>query len=157
MQDNVDKKGPGVKIPPPLIFLFCLILGYALESALPVNTGPALWGKLVGVFLVTTAAVVLLYLLITYLRAKTSIEPWKPTSHLITSGLYAYSRNPIYTVFCLLNIGVGCYLNSLWITLSFLPAAVLVYYTAIRREEAYLENKFGEQYLSYKRSVRRWL
>ena len=55
-------------------------------------------------------------------RHKTSIEPWKPTSTVMAHGPYAYSRNPIYVGFCFVVIGVGLSQNSLWITLSFLPA-----------------------------------
>jgi len=159
MSDNVttDKKGPAVKFPPPLIFIGFLLLGYGLHQISPFALGMDQWGEVVGSILVTSSLLILLILLISYLRAKTSIEPWKPTSHLITTGLYAWSRNPIYAAFCLLNIGVGCYLNSLWILLSFLPSALAVYHIAIRKEEAYLTLKFDAQYLIYKDKVRRWL
>ena len=60
-------------------------------------------------------------------------------------------------VFCLVPLGAGIYLNSLWMVLSFIPAALTVYQVAIKKEEAYLEQKFGEPYLAYKRNVRRWL
>lgn len=152
-----DKKGPAVKFPPPLIFIIFLLASYGLHQISPFGLSMPESGKFVGFTLVTGSLMILLVLLMTYLRAKTSIEPWKPTSRLITTGLYAYSRNPIYAAFCLLNIGIGCYLNSLWITLSFLPSALAVYYIAIRKEEAYLTLKFGTQYLGYKDKVRRWL
>ena len=152
-----DKKGPAVKFPPPLIFLGLLIASYGLELSAPLGFGIPQWGKIIGSGLITIALLSLLFLLIAYLRAKTSIEPWKPTTHIITTGLYAFSRNPIYTAFCLINIGTGLFIHSPWVTLSFLPSAVLVYFIAIRKEEVYLEAKFGEQYLRYKRKVRRWL
>jgi len=154
---TADKKGPAVKFPPPLIFIGFLLAGYGLQQTTPIGFGMASWGKLIGSTLVTGSIVILFVLLMTYLRAKTSIEPWRPTSQLITTGLYRYSRNPIYAVFCLFNIGVGCYLNNLWIALSFLPSVLIVYFIAIRKEEAYLQSKFGTQYLAYKNNVRRWL
>jgi len=153
----IDKEGPAVKFPPPLVFIGFLLAGYGLQQMTPFGLGMGSWGKLIGSTLVVCSMVMLLALLISYLRAKTSIEPWKPTSHLITSGLYRYSRNPIYTAFCLINIGIGCYLNSLWIVLSFLPSALSIYFIAIRKEEAYLALKFGAQYVAYKNKVRRWL
>lgn len=152
-----DSKGPAVKYPPPLVFLAFLLLGYGFHQLRPLELGIPIWGHLIGSALVTVAMLALLFLLISYLRAKTSIEPWKPTSHIITTGLYAHSRNPIYLAFCVINIGVGCYLNSFWVLLSFLPAALVVYHIAIRKEEAYLEAKFGDEYLRYKHKVRRWL
>lgn len=159
MSDNalIDEKGPAVKCPPPLLFIGFLLAGYGLELLSPLPIGLPEWGKLLGLTTVVLAAVMLLILLMTYLRAKTSIEPWKPTSHLITSGLYAWSRNPIYAAFCLINIGIGCYFNSFWMLLSFLPSALAVYFVAIRKEEAYLTLKFGDEYAAYKSKVRRWL
>ena len=157
MHPTEDKKGPAVKLPPPLIFLVFMLAGYVLQLLIPIPLGLSKWGGLIGSTLVTAAMLALLFLLVSYLRAKTSIEPWKPTSHIITTGLYTYSRNPIYVAFCVINIGAGCYLNSLWVLLSFFPAAVTVYHLAIRKEEAYLEAKFGAQYTDYKSKVRRWL
>jgi len=152
-----DLKGPAVKFPPPLVFIGYLLGGYALQLITPIGFGMALWGKFIGTALVTGSMALLSVLLTSYLREKTSIESWKPTSHLITTGLYRYSRNPIYTALCLINVGVGCYLNSLWIVLSFLPSALTVYFIAIRKEEIYLKSKFGTQYVTYMNNVRRWL
>lgn len=157
MTNKIDKNGPGVKFPPPLIFIGLLLAGYGLHQISPIGLGIPLWSKAIGSVLILSGMLSLLLLLITYLRRKTSIEPWKPTTCIITSGLYARSRNPIYASFCLVTIGIGFLLNSLGIIFSFLPSAALVYYIAIKKEEAYLEAKFGEQYLCYKRKVRRWL
>jgi protein-S-isoprenylcysteine O-methyltransferase Ste14 len=90
-------------------------------------------------------------------RLKTHIEPWKPTSAIITTGIYGYSRNPIYVAFAVSTIGIGLMANSLWVVMSFLPASMAVYIVAIKKEEVYLEQKFGEEYLNYKNKVRRWL
>jgi protein-S-isoprenylcysteine O-methyltransferase Ste14 len=92
-------------------------------------------------------------------RVKTHIEPWKPTTTIITTGFFAISRNPIYLAFCVagIGIGIGMILHSWWVVFSCIPAAMLVYYFVIKREEAYLERKFGEAYLQYKARVRRWL
>jgi protein-S-isoprenylcysteine O-methyltransferase Ste14 len=157
MSGKIDNKGPAVKFPPPLIFLGLLIAGYGLQQSLPVGLGIGQWSKGIGAVLILSGMLSLLLLLTLYRRNKTSIEPWKPTTYIITSGLYACSRNPIYVSLCLLTIGIGFLFNSLWIAFSFLPSAALVYCFAIKKEEAYLEAKFGEQYLCYKRKVRRWL
>lgn len=157
MSDLTDKKGPAVKFPPPLIFVALWLAGYLLQQIIPVHLGMSQWGKVIGSVFILVSLVSLLALLITYWRNKTAIEPWKPTRYMITTGLYAWSRNPIYTSLCLLTISVGLFFNNLWILLSFIPAAVLVYYSAIKKEEAYLEKKFAEDYLRYKARVRRWL
>jgi len=93
----------------------------------------------------------------TFKNVETNIEPWKPTTTIISTGIYSHSRNPIYVAFCLILIGAGIFLDSWWVLISVMPSAVLVYYLAIRKEEAYLEKKFGEEYLLYQNEVRRWL
>jgi len=90
-------------------------------------------------------------------RHRTAVEPWKPTTTLLTEGLYAYSRNPIYLALVLLTVGMGFLGNNLWLAVAGLPAAALVHWTAIRKEEHYLEEKFGEDYRNYRQRVRRWL
>ena len=146
-----------VKFPPPLIFLLLIVLGYGLHRAIPVGIGiPEAFTNL-GIAITLFGMAVVILIMGAFKRSSTAIEPWKPTSSLITTGFYRWSRNPIYAGFCLFNIGIGIALNSLWIVISFVPGAILVYYIAIAKEEAYLEREFGEEYLAYKRKVRRWL
>ncbi|MCJ8304221.1 isoprenylcysteine carboxylmethyltransferase family protein, partial [Shewanella sp.] len=90
-------------------------------------------------------------------RVKTNIEPWKPTTKIISTGIYAYSRNPIYLAFCTIPLGLGLFFSHIWLMLSVIPACISVYYLAIRPEEAYLTEKFGDEYLAYRSRVRRWL
>ena len=93
----------------------------------------------------------------TFKNVDTNIEPWKPTSKIVSDGVFAYSRNPIYVAFCLAPIGIGLLVGSFWVLMSFVPAAITVYFVAIKKEEAYLEKKFGDEYLAYKSNVRRWV
>ena len=152
-----DSKGPGVRFPPPLVFVISLVLGGIVHSIWPVGLIESVLLRYLGVTLCVVALLGLLGIGLMFHRHKTSIEPWKPTSTVMSHGPYAYSRNPIYVGFCFVAIGVGLSQNSLWITLSFLPAAFIVFHTAIVREEKYLEKKFGEEYRRYKEKVRRWL
>ncbi len=154
---NNDEKGAAVKFPPPLLFLLLILIAYSFHYLYPLTLGLSLVGKYLGTLIILSAIGMVVYISRIFSRAKTSIEPWKPTTALISTGVYAYSRNPIYTLFCFITIGIGVFLNSLWVFVSFIPAAMLVYLIAIKKEEIYLEKKFGEEYLLYKRKVRRWL
>ena len=146
-----------VKFPPPLIFLLLIILGWLLNRVWPLGMGvPEGFGP-VGIAVTLFGVAVVILVNGTFKHNSTAIEPWKPTSTLITHGFYRWSRNPVYLGFCLFNMGIGIATNNLWIFLSFIPGAILVYYVAIAKEEAYLERRFGEEYLAYKRKVRRWL
>ena len=110
-----------------------------------------------GLTMVLIALIVIILTILTLRRANTSLEPWRPTSTIITSGVFSVSRNPIYLAFCWAAIGIGLILNSWWVLLGFIPASGLITVFVIKREEAYLEAKFADEYLRYKSRVRRWL
>ena len=110
-----------------------------------------------GLMLVLIALIVIILAILTFRRADTSVEPWRPTSTIITGGVFSVSRNPIYLAFCWAIIGIGLILNSWWVLLSFIPAATVITVFVIKREEAYLQAKFGEEYRRYQSRVRRWL
>ncbi len=154
--DN-DLKGPAVRFPPPLIFLGVTVASLALQRVAPLSLGSAPALSYAGVALVVVGLVVIGVAGVSFHRAKTHIEPWKPTTHVISQGIFAYSRNPIYVAFAVMQIGIGLWLSNAWTVLTVTVSVILVYYIAIRNEEKYLEGKFGDQYLKYKRDVRRWL
>jgi protein-S-isoprenylcysteine O-methyltransferase Ste14 len=157
MNSDTDEKGPAVKIAPPLIFLFSLFIAYGIHYYYPVHIGISSVLKYAGLVIVLLALGLINHIRRTFAKVETSAEPWKPTTSIISTGIYAYSRNPIYVALCFISIGIGLILNSFWVLWGFLPSAVGVYFTAIKKEEAYLEQKFGEEYLQYKKSVRCWL
>ena len=84
-------------------------------------------------------------------------KPWATTPEIISSGIYRFTRNPMYVGMALVQIAIGIGLANWWVILAVPVSLVLVYLTAIRQEEAYLERKFGSAYTDYKMSVRRWL
>jgi protein-S-isoprenylcysteine O-methyltransferase Ste14 len=156
-ESTQDKKGAAVKFPPPAIFASCILLGSGLQYLRPVGLGIPESIEVLGYLLVLFGITIAILVATSFRRAGTAIEPWKPTTSIVTTGFYAWSRNPIYAGFCLINIGIGIANNSLWIFVSFIPAAFLLYHVAIAKEEAYLAEKFGEEYLAYKNKVRRWV
>ena len=153
----MDSKGPNVKLPPPLIFLFFALLAWGIDTQWPLTINDHIIVKMIGIALTTTGLLLILIAVWQFKQASTHIEPWKPTQHLVTSGIFGFSRNPIYLALGLIIMGTGILVNMLWMCLSVAPSLLSVYLYVIKREEAYLEAKFGEEYLRYKRSVRRWL
>ncbi|MGE5443670.1 MAG: methyltransferase family protein [Ignavibacteriales bacterium] len=93
----------------------------------------------------------------TFRLAKTSLIPVKPTTAIVTDGPFRFSRNPIYVGFAFLYLGVGLWLNALWVVVMLVPLLLVIQSYVIVREERYLELKFGQEYLQYKARVRRWL
>ncbi len=92
-----------------------------------------------------------------FARARTSVRPDRGAHALIRTGPFRYSRNPLYLAVNLLIVGIGAWVNSLWILVMLIPLFLVMSRAVIAREERYLEHKFGQVYLDYKGSVRRWL
>ncbi|WP_286237269.1 methyltransferase family protein [Neptuniibacter halophilus] len=150
-------KGPGVRLPPPLIFIFFIALGLLLDRYWPLLKGWPASGHIPVLVLLICGLGLLAASLYQFWRHKTHVEPWQPASSLICNGIFAYSRNPIYLGFILLTLALGGWLESVWVCLSSLPSTLTLYRYVIVREEAYLERRFGQPYLDYKQRVRRWL
>jgi protein-S-isoprenylcysteine O-methyltransferase Ste14 len=90
-------------------------------------------------------------------RARTPVEPWKPTRAIVDTGPYALSRNPIYVGFLALQVTYACGRANGW-GLVLLPLTIgLLHWGVIAREERYLRARFGEPYRAYAARVRRWL
>lgn len=157
MQVEEDKTGASVKFPPPLIFVLSMIIAYAAHRFMPVEIGVSGGFETIGVAVVALGIGCFILAVRTLKSADTNVEPWKPTSSIVSTGIFAYTRNPIYLGFSIVVVGVGIFLDSVWVLLSFLPSVAAVYFIAIRKEEAYLEKKFAGEYLQYKARVRRWL
>jgi protein-S-isoprenylcysteine O-methyltransferase Ste14 len=154
--DN-DKKGPAVKFPPPLVFVFCMLIAGLIQRYWPLSLPDLIGVTAIGTLIAFVGLAIVVIAKLSFSRVGTEIEPWKPTSAIVQDGIFAYSRNPIYLAFCIITIGLGFIVGSVWVLVSFLPAVTVVYFIAIKNEEAYLERKFGDEYLAYKQKVRRWV
>lgn len=151
-------KSSRAAVPPPLVFLGALVIGVVLNfiRPLPIFSGPRI-GDVLGLLAALASGALAYWALRTMLRAGEQPDPGAPTKRIIRRGPFARSRNPIYLSFALFDIGVALLINSLWIVLALAVLMVYVDIGIVRREERYLEQEFGDEYLDYKRSVRRWL
>jgi protein-S-isoprenylcysteine O-methyltransferase Ste14 len=153
-----DPDAAAVRFPPPFVYLGAVIVGVLLHVLLPLRLGVAPGVRIAGAAVAALLGLAAIAGAIRlFQRTGQDPKPWEPTPEIISTGVYRFTRNPMYVGMALLQIGIGVGLANGWI-LALVPLAlVLVYLTAVRHEEAYLERKFGETYASYKRSVRRWL
>jgi protein-S-isoprenylcysteine O-methyltransferase Ste14 len=156
---RTDTDGANVRFPPPLIYLGGLALGFFAGRLF---NSPGL-GLQVEVRYFLGGLVTLVGLIVNFagaglfLRRRTAIIPFKPASCLVTSGIYRWTRNPMYLGMALIYAGIAILLNSL-LALILLPLVLVIIQTqVIAREEAYLERTFGDEYLAYKHRVGRWL
>ena len=148
---------PGVRVPPPLIYLAYFLLGVILDRFLPLPSFASFWVRFVG-WLVAVGALVVVSLAIKEFRiARTTVRPDRPASALITGGIFARSRNPLYLSLLMLYGGVGIY-HGWWWPIIISPLLVLTMNRwIIAKEENYLTARFGDSYLEYCRRVRRWV
>ena len=162
MKGDAQREGRGGDHPhvvalPPLIYLAFLLAGVALDFIWPTSIGSRALRLVGGAVFVVAALAILASALRRFAAAGTPVEVYRPTTALVTEGPYRYSRNPIYLALTLGSAGVAFAANSLWALLLLVAAIAFVRYGVIAREERYLEQKFGQEYLRYKASVRRWL
>ena len=140
---------------PPRVYLAAIVTGLLLQLAMPLPFLPRPMAA--GAILVVAAIALLWYSVALFRAAGTPVPARKPTTAIVRSGPYRFSRNPIYLAYSLLLLGIAIWLNSVWLVATLAVAVVLMHFIVIRREEEYLERRFGAQYLDYKASVRRWL
>ncbi len=142
---------------PTVIFAAVLVLGFGLDMIWPAAFLPEGWGFPLGLIAIFAAVNIKLFAAREMVLVKTYFYKQKTAYDIATSGLYGVSRNPLYIGMILLNIGIGCIVNSWWIFLLSAGLAAALQKGVIEPEEAYLERKFGDKYLRYKAGVRRWI
>ncbi|HTT08206.1 MAG TPA: isoprenylcysteine carboxylmethyltransferase family protein [Gammaproteobacteria bacterium] len=90
-------------------------------------------------------------------RAGTNVNPRQPTTAIVTGGPFRYSRNPLYLAITMILLGISFAIDTWWGVIVIVPVLLILHNGVVLREERYLEQKFGESYLQYKRTVRRYL
>lgn len=148
---------PQVAVFPPLLFAGTVIAGLLLHLWRPIHPLPAWPSRIVGALLAAGAATFALWGERIMKRAGTNVRPDQPTTAIVTDGPFRFTRNPLYIGLIGLYLGVTLLLNSVWPLFLLVPFLIVLQWGVVAREERYLEKKFGEPYLAYKKRVRRWL
>jgi protein-S-isoprenylcysteine O-methyltransferase Ste14 len=154
---NVPKVANLGIVRPPLVFLASISAGLAIYLAWPVRVVPSELRVPIGAAATTVAIALFLAAVRSFRLAGTPIPGNRPTTAVVRTGPYRYSRNPIYLSFCLLQLGIAFWVNDIWLLVTLIPTVLLMSAVVIPREEAFLEARFPSEYLPYKGSVRRWL
>lgn len=154
-QDNA-----GVIAPPPLIALAVIVVGLALDWLLPAYILTVLLSFttriVVGVILIAAGLALVIPANLAFHSAGTNPEPWKPSSALVTDGVFAWLRNPMYVGGMLILLGLAILLASDWMVVLTIVSALVLHVGVVKREERYLEAKFGDAYRRYKSQVPRY-
>jgi protein-S-isoprenylcysteine O-methyltransferase Ste14 len=158
--ENPTPDTPKLPILPPYLYFIPFLVGVLLHHTvggdrIPAHILPA--ARLLGWILVALGVVINVSAWIAFLRARTPVIPTRPTTAIVTWGPYKFTRNPLYLSLAIIYLGTPLLLGYVWPYIFFPLVPLLVARLVIRREESYLERKFGAEYTRYRDSVRRWL
>jgi protein-S-isoprenylcysteine O-methyltransferase Ste14 len=157
MAKEQDRPNISPLVHPPIVALMFIVMAYFLGRFVPLSL--VIPGILRSIGLVLTFVGFLLGIgaFMEFRKARTTLDPHGSSKQVVTSGIYRFTRNPIYLGFLLMVIGLP--LNSgLYWGIAMAPFYVFIMNRLIiQHEEAYLEKKFGKAYTGYTSHVRRWL
>ena len=156
-----DLKARPNKYPlPPILTVGTLICCALLDRFLPLGWEPDQVGLVMrstGILLIVVAIALDIWALATFRRHRANMMPHKAASQLLMDGPFAHSRNPIYLANVMIVAGFGFALGSRWFVLGAVLLFFLLSELAIKREEKHMGANFANQWLDYKKLVRRWI
>lgn len=158
MHDAVEK--PNTIPWPPILYGTAIIGGWALGYFYSVSWPSGVIGEMgfmLGLILIAVALFIDIRTYLELKKHKTTIMPHKGAAHLVTSGPFSFSRNPIYVSNTMLTFGIGLASSNVWLFGTALVAAIATQKLAILREEKHLAIKFGNEWRKYSKKVRRWV
>ena len=156
-----NEHAAAVKFPPPIIPIVTIVAGHILGRFVPIFPDSALptpgryW--IGGLVCVAAVLGLIVWPARQFLQTGQDPKPWTPTPEIVVSGAYRFTRNPMYLGMLVFCLGFAVILSDAWIVILTPLCGWLIYQLAIRHEEIYLEEKFGESYRAYKATVRRWI
>ena len=152
-----NQSHPRPKIQPPVLAMIHVVLAFLLTWRMPLPMLVPSVLQLVGFLLVILGFLLGVAALIVFRAARSGLTPTNSNTRLVTGGVYRFTRNPIYLGFLLILIGLSLNTGSYWGVFLAPLFIALFNRLVILPEEAYLLNKFGDHFTSYRDRVRRWI
>ncbi len=143
-----------------VVFGIPLLTAIGLQWVVPLSLPQGLGRQIlipVGVALIVAGIALIVLARREFARYGQPTDPGRPTGRIVTTGIFAISRNPLYLGCAVLLAGLALAFNAFWILVLLAPALVACHTVLIAPEEKYLSAKFGEEYRAYAASVHRWL
>ncbi len=154
---NEEQDHAGIVAHPPVFYITATLIALGIDYVYPLAFGFDDLGGTLGIAVFIIGVVITIMSFRMFASDKQSPSVHEPTSSIYTSGIYAYSRNPIYLGVLLWMAGASLYFDILWLLIVCIPLVMFMNKVVIEKEETYLEGKFGDEYLAYKSQVRRWI
>jgi len=150
-----------VIVHPPLIFIIFFLVGLLLDYLYQYKLFPIdhrdLSLLIPGYIVIFISLIIVAASIQTLKKRNTTHKVSEPTTALVKTGIYQYTRNPIYLSVIILFIGISLLINSIIMLLLIIPMFIILNEGVVKREEKYLQSKFGDEYADYKNSVKRWI
>jgi protein-S-isoprenylcysteine O-methyltransferase Ste14 len=160
MSMTQTRDNAGVIAPPPLLLLAVIVLGLLLDWLLPAYVLTVLLTLseriVIAVLLIAAATWLSISAVRDFRSAGTNPEPWKPSTALVTDGVFGWLRNPMYVGGTLLLAGLAILLASDWMLVMTIVFVPVIHFGVVKREERYLTAKFGDAYTHYMETVPRY-
>ena len=157
MAKEQDHPNISPMVHPPVVALMFIVIAYFFGRFTPLPFVAPLILQYIGLIMTFVGFLLGIGAFIEFRKARTTLDPHGSAKQLVTSGIYRFTRNPIYLGFLLMVIGLPLNSGLYWGIVVAPFYILLMNRLVIEREEAYLEKKFGKIYTSYKSQVRRWL
>lgn len=157
MTDRREAVGASPTGPAPLVFAGAFVLGLVLNSFVPhLRLAPVI--RVAGLALVAVGLFGIGFPALAALRrAGTSPNPRRPTTALVVTGPYRFTRHPLYLSMAVVYAGAALAANVVWVLVLLPFAMATVQRGSMMREERYMEEKFGDEYRAYAAGARRWI
>jgi protein-S-isoprenylcysteine O-methyltransferase Ste14 len=159
-QDSMTLDRPGIIVVPPLAWLVALVASVALGRWLPLGFLPPypwLAGLVVGLLIIAASVAVNVSGFVAFRRAGTNVNPYKPALRVVRGGIMRFTRNPMYLGMVLFVAGLGVALSNVWGLIAAAALWAVFHWGVVRRDERYMEAKFGSPYRQLLTETRRWL
>ena len=142
-----------------IVFGIPFIAAIILQKAIPISIPPYLTiARIIfGIALISVGVFLVINARRELAQHMQPTDPGLPTTTIVITGIFSISRNPLYLGGVSVLAGIALLFNWPWVLLFLLPAIIACHYILIAPEEKYLAGKFGNEYINYSSSVRRWI
>lgn len=152
-----EKDNPGIITHPPVFYIIAILISVGLDNIYRLSFGGGEMLENIAILIFAVGIVVFIAATKTFAKNKQSPSVHATPVKIYSGGIYGYSRNPIYLGANMFLVSAALYFDNLWMLIMLMPILYIMTNMVIKKEEAYLEQKFGDEYTDYKKKVRRWI
>lgn len=151
-----ENDNAGIIAHPPFFYLTAALIAIAIDWAIPLSFGNQIITEYIGIAVLIAGIIIFVASGRMFVKNKQSPSVHASQPKVITDGIYGKTRNPIYLSAHLLLAAPALYFDNVWMLLTLIPMTIIMTKVVIEKEEAYLSRKFGDEYKTYMKNVRRW-